>query len=122
VRLVPAGGGELRVPHLLLLFAAVEHLPSAHSLTVTVPVPRGALPPSVALARLQAAAEWVAADHQIPAEPVVQILDAGETQLRFRASLAGAPEALRNDFLLALLEAVSAKASAREEAAGGSEQ
>ena len=107
VRIVPENGGDVRVPHLTLLFTPVVHLPAHRALTVELPVERATLSPSAALRQLQAAAQWVAGQHQLETTPVVKLLELTATQTLFSVGLPGARESLRNELLLALIEATT---------------
>ncbi len=107
LRVVPENGGDVRVPHLTLLFTPVVHLPAHRALTVEVPVDRSTLAPAEALRQLQAAARWVAEQHGLETTPVVKLLELTATQTRFSVGLPGAAESLRNELLLALIEATT---------------
>lgn len=107
LRMVPENGGDVRIPHLTLLFTPVVHLPAHRALTVEVPVDRRTLGPAEALRQLQAAAGWVAAQHQLETMPVIKLLELTAAETRFSVGLPGAPETLRNELLLALIEATT---------------
>ena len=107
LRVVPENGGDVRVPHLTLLFTPVVHLPAHRALTVEVPVDRETLRPAEALRQLEAAARWVAEQRGLETTPVVRLLEVTATQTRFSVGLPGAPDSLRNELLLALIEATT---------------
>ena len=107
VRLVPENGGDVRVPHLTLLFTPVVHLPAHRSLTVEIPVDRQTLSPADALRQLEAAARWVGEHHGLETAPVVKLLEITATQTRFSVGLPGARAQLSNELLLALIEATT---------------
>jgi hypothetical protein len=107
LRVVPENGGDVRVPHLTLLFTPVVHLPAHRALTVEVPVERATLGPAEALRQLEAAARWVAEHHGLETQPIVKLLELMPGQTRFSVGLPGAPESLRNELLLALIEATT---------------
>lgn len=102
LRLVPEGGGEARVPHLLALWSAVDHLPNARTLRVELAVLRAQLEPRQALAALEAAAARVLAEHGRSGAPRVELWELTPELARFRVSLPDAGEALRTPLLLAL--------------------
>lgn len=107
LRLVPENGGDVRIPHLALLFTPVVHLPMHRALTVEIPVDRASLAAPDALRQLQAAARFVAEQHGLETAPVVLLLEFTAVLTRFSVGLPGAPESLRNELLLALIEATT---------------
>ena len=107
LRLVPEKGGDIRVPHLSLLFAPVVHLPAARPLTVELPVARDRLSPAAALRLLELAAGAVAREHGLATSVVVRLVEVTERAARFSVALPGAPDSLRNELLLALLDATA---------------
>lgn len=104
LRLVPEGIGEVRIPHLLALWSAVDHLPSTRALMVEVQVPRERLEPRPALEALVAAAAAAAKAQQVKSAPSVELLEVSPDHARFRVSVAEASESLRTPLLLALSE------------------
>jgi small-conductance mechanosensitive channel len=104
LRLVPEGIGEVRIPHLLALWSAVDHLPNTRALAVEVSVPRERLEPRPALVALAAAAAQAAKGHQVTSAPAVELLELSADSARFRVSLPEASESLRTPLLLALSE------------------
>jgi hypothetical protein len=115
LRLVPEGIGEVRIPHLLALWSAVDHLPSTRALMVEVQVPRERLEPRPALEALVAASASAAKAQQVKSTPSVELLELTPDHARFRVSLPEASESLRTPLLLALSEV---GAPARPERAG----
>lgn len=104
VRLVPEGIGEVRIPHLLALWSAVDHLPNSRALFVELCVPRARLDPKRALEALVAAAAGAAKAHRVAGTPSVELLELTPEAARFRVSLPEANEALRSPLLIALSE------------------
>jgi hypothetical protein len=105
LRLVPELGGDVRLPHLLALWSAVDHLPAARALTVDIPVPLGAMSPRVALTALTEAANRVAQAQGLGGTPSVELRELDAHQATFRVALPEGRETLRTDLLLALEEA-----------------
>jgi small-conductance mechanosensitive channel len=105
LRLVPELGGEIRLPHLLALWSAVDHLPRSSALTVEFAVPRDAFTAREGLQRLQKAAADVAAALRLTGTPTVVLRDLSPDAARFRIALPEGPEMARTQLLLALEDA-----------------
>jgi len=104
VRLVPEGSGEVRIPHLLALWSAVDHLPNSRALEVELAVPRARLDPRRAHEALLAAAMATAKANRVDGAPSVELLELTPDAARFRVALSEAKESLRSPLLLALAE------------------
>ncbi|MBS2029538.1 MAG: mechanosensitive ion channel family protein [Deltaproteobacteria bacterium] len=113
VRLVPDGGGELRVPHLLALWSSVENLMSAPVLVVELPVARASMAPQQALEALLASAQRVAATANIKTTPMVELVGVTPSLAQFRVTVPDAMRSLRSPLLLALEEATRTPAEPR---------
>ena len=113
VRLVPDGGGDLRLPHLLALWSSLEKLNAKPSLVVELPVARTSMPPPQAMEALLAGAQRVAATHGLKSVPVVELTQVTESQAKFRVTMPEAMPALRTPLLLALEEATRTTADDR---------
>ena len=108
LRLALPEGGDVRLPHLSTLLSTVVRLPAVSSLWVELPVARARLSPTDALHLLEHAAREVAQLAGLREPPAVLLVDVHERVARFRVSLPGAPESLRSELLLSLVEAISA--------------
>lgn len=106
LRMVPESGGEVRLPHLITLWSAVDHLPSSRALTVEFPVPRTAMTPRDALTALDEAAQRIAHAQNLESTPSVELLGVTADQLLFRVALPEGSEMARTQLLLALEDAV----------------
>ena len=113
VRLVPDGGGELRLPHLLALWSSVENLMATPSVVIELPVARASMPPQQALEALLASAQRVAATAGLKTTPVVELSNVTESLAHFRVSVPEALQSLRSPLLLALEEATRPAADSR---------
>jgi hypothetical protein len=105
LRLVPELGGEQRVPHLLALWSAVEHLPSTRTLTLEFPVALTARAPRETLNLIIETVGRAAREQGVEGVPSVELREVTEHRALFRVAIAEAPETARTQILLALEEA-----------------
>lgn len=105
LRLVPELGGEQRVPHLLALWSAVDHLPSTRTLTLDFPVALAARAPRETLALIVEVVGRAAKEQGIAGAPSVELRAVTEHHALFRVAIPEAPETARTQLLLALEEA-----------------
>ena len=105
LRLVPPEGGEVRLPHLLLVASPVVRLAQAPALVVELPVALHAMPPGRALEALRQAVERVRRSAQLAGVPSVSLRAIDESLAHFAITVPDATDSLRTELLLALREA-----------------
>jgi small-conductance mechanosensitive channel len=105
VRLVPAGGGEVRLPHLRMLVSPVTRRVPVAGLEVVITIALESMAPGRALEALRAAADRVRSSAQLPSPAEVVLRELAEAGATFLVTVPSAPPSLRTELLLALHEA-----------------